>query len=108
MEGEGVGAGHQAAITQLSHAGALVESAALLLPGTKVILGFCLSEMLSPLTIRGTVLNNTRIAPLSGTTRPATAGPPGVEIQFIDLPPADQSRIKAWVLTSLPRPFGSS
>jgi CBS domain-containing protein len=108
MDGDGVGAEHHVVITQLSHASALVESPALLLPGTKVILGFCLSEMLSPLTLRGTVLNNTRVDHLSRTRRPAAAPPLGVEIQFIDLSPADQSRIKAWVLANLPPSLGPS
>ncbi len=101
MEGKGVGDEHQGVISQLSHAGALVESPMLLLPGTKVILSFCLSETTSPLTIRGTVLNNGRVEPVSRTTSSSLATPQGVEIQFTDLSPADQSRIKAWVLTTL-------
>ena len=108
MEEEGVGDEHQVAISQLSHAGASVESHGLLLPGTKVLLSFCLSEMMSPLTIRGTILNNARVESASGTTGSHVAAPPGVEIQFVDLSPADQSRIKAWVLTNLPPSFGSS
>ncbi len=108
IEGEGVGDEHQAAISQLSHAGASVESPALLLPGTKVILSFCLSEMMSPLTIRGIVLNSARVESLTGTTGSLMAAPRGVEIQFVDLSPADQSRIKAWVLTNLPKSFDPS
>ncbi len=103
MDGDHVGAEHRVAITQLSHAGATVESLAVLLPGTKVILSFCLSETMSPLTIRGTVLNNTTLEHLPGTIRSISAVRPGVEVQFIDLSPADQSRIKAWVLTNLPQ-----
>lgn len=108
IEGEGVGDEHQAAISQLSHAGASVESPALLLPGTKVILSFCLSEMMSPLTIRGIVLNSARVESLTGTTGSLIAAPRGVEIQFVDLSPADRSRIKAWVLTNLPKSFDPS
>jgi CBS domain-containing protein len=108
MEGEGVGAEHQVAISQLSHAGASVESPALLPPGTKVLLSFGLPEMTSPLTIRGTILNNARVEPLSGSTGSLMAAPQGVEIQFVDLSPADQSRIKAWVLTNLPKSFDPS
>src|SRR6185437_1165287 len=108
IEGEGVGNEHPAAISQLSHAGASVESLALLLPGTKVILSFCLSEMMSPLTIRGIVLNNVRVEPLTDTTGSLMTAPWGVEIQFVDLSPADQSRIKAWVLTNLPKSFDPS
>ena len=108
MDGEGVGADHQVAITQLSHAGASVASPALLLPGTKVILSFSLTETMSPLTIRGTVLNNAGIEAVSGATQSTLSTPPGVEVQFLDLSPADQSRIKAWVLSNLPPSFSSS
>ena len=108
IEGEGVGHEHQVAISQLSHAGASVESRALLLPGTRVILSFCLSEMMSPLTVRGTVLNNASVESISGATGSLMTSPGGVEIQFVDLFPADQSRIKAWVLTNLPKPLDPS
>jgi CBS domain-containing protein len=108
LEGEGVGDEHQVAISQLSHAGASVESPSLLLPGTRVLLSFCLSEMMSPLTIRGSILNTTRVELISGTTGSLIAAPRGIEIQFIDLSPADQSRIKAWVLANLPKSFESS
>lgn len=104
MQGEGVGAEHQVAISQLSHAGASVKSSALLLPGTKILLSFCLSEMMSPLTIRGTVLNE-MVEPVPGITGSLIVAPRGVEIQFVDLSPADQARIKAWVLTNLPKSF---
>ena len=108
IQGDGVGDEHQVSISQLSHAGASVECSALLLPGTKVILSFCLSEMMSPLTIRGTVLNNTRFESFSGTPSSLMTTPYGVEIQFVELSPADQSRIKAWVLTNLPKSLDPS
>jgi hypothetical protein len=108
IEGDGVGDEHQVVISQLSHAGASVESPALLSPGTKTILSFCLSEMMSPLTIRGTVLNNARVEPVSGTTDSLVTIPRGVDIQFVDLSPADQSRIKAWVLTHLAKSLDPS
>src|SRR5574337_661804 len=103
IEGEGTGDEHQVSISQLSHAGASVESPALLPSGTKIILSFCLSEMMSPLTIRGTVVDNASVEPLSGTTGSLMTSHRGVEIQFVDLSPADQSRIKAWVLNKLPK-----
>jgi signal-transduction protein with cAMP-binding, CBS, and nucleotidyltransferase domain len=108
IEGEGVGDEHQVSISQLSHAGASVESPAPLLSGTKIILSFCLSEMMSPLTIRGTVLNNAIVEPLSDTTDSPMTSHRGAEIQFVDLSPADQSRIKAWVLNNLPKSFDPS
>lgn len=108
IEGEGVGDEHQVSISQLSHAGASVESPVMLLSGTKIILSFCLSEMMSPLTIRGTVLDNARVETLSGTSGSLMTSQRGVEIQFVDLSPADQSRIKAWVLSNLPKSFDPS
>lgn len=108
IEGEGVGDEHQVSISQLSHAGASVESPVMLLSGTKIILSFCLSEMMSPLTIRGTVLDNARVDALSGTSGSLMTSQRGVEIQFVDLSPADQSRIKAWVLSNLPKSFDPS
>ncbi|NJN36851.1 MAG: CBS domain-containing protein [Nitrospiraceae bacterium] len=69
MDGESMGAEHQVIVTQLSHAGASLKSPAFLLSGTKVILSFSLSESMSPLTIRGTVLNNAQVEQISGATR---------------------------------------
>lgn len=108
MEGESVSAEHRVTITRLSHAGASVHSLALLLSGTKVILSFSLSETTSPLTIRGTVLNNAQIEQVSGATRSSMPTLPGIEVQFTELSPADQSRIKAWVLENLPKSFDAS
>ncbi|HMS83651.1 MAG TPA: CBS domain-containing protein [Nitrospira sp.] len=108
LEGECARTAHQSTITQLSHAGASLVSPAFLLPGARVILGFSLSATMSPLTIRGTVLNNAGLEDISGATRPIVSAPPVVEVQFMDLCPADQSRIKAWVLSRLPPSLGSS
>lgn len=103
MEAETVSAEYGVTIIRLSHAGASVKSAALLLSGTRVLLSFSLSETMSPLTIRGTVLTNTQIEQISGATHSPQAAPLGIEVQFTELSPADQSRIKAWVLANLPR-----
>lgn len=108
LEGEGAGTAHQGTVTQLSHAGASLISPALLLPGARVILSFSLSETMSPLTIRGTVLNNAGLEAVSGVTRPIVSPAPAVEIQFLELSPADQSRIKTWVLSHLPPSLSSS
>lgn len=48
-------------------------------------------------------MNNAGLEAISGATRPILSTPPVVEVQFIDLSPADQSRIKGWVLGQLPR-----
>jgi signal-transduction protein with cAMP-binding, CBS, and nucleotidyltransferase domain len=106
LDGRAVSTAHQVTITRLSHAGASVTSPALLLSGTKVILSFSLSETLSPLTIRGTVLNNAQIEQVSGAIRSLSSS--GIEVQFTELSPADQSRIKAWVLANLPKSFDAS
>lgn len=108
MEGESVGSEHPVTITRLSHAGASLTSRAFLLSGTRVVLSFSLSETLSPLTIRGTVLNNTQVEQVSGATRSLIPSSPGIEVQFTELSPADQSRIKAWVLANLPTSFDTA
>lgn len=101
MDGDRPEAQHQATIIQLSHVGALVESPALLLPGANIIMSFSLPDLPSCMTVRGTILNDyeqTRSAGAAPLTSPA-----GVDIQFTDLSPADQSRIKAWVLQNSPK-----
>ena len=101
IEERGPGADHRATIVQLSHIGALVESPALLLPGTKIILSFTLPEQATALTVRGTILNEYDGMGKTGTT-PGTLTP-AVDIQFTNLSPADQSRILAWVLQNSPK-----
>lgn len=101
MDGDSLGAQHHATIIQLSHVGALVESPALLLPGTKVALSFSLPDLTSPLTVRGTILNDYEQTRSAGKTHIASS--PGVDIQFTNLSLADQSRIKAWVLQNSPK-----
>jgi CBS domain-containing protein len=95
---EGHGAPHQAVIIQLSHIGAMVESPALLLPGTKVSVTFSLPEQHPPLTVGGTILTDYE----QGVARAASA-PPAVDVQFTHLSASDQSRIKAWVLQNAPK-----
>jgi CBS domain-containing protein len=101
IDGDSLGAQHYAIIMQLSHVGALVESPALLLPGTKVVLSFSLPDLTSPLTVRGTILND--YEQTGSTDNPHIASTPGVDIQFTNLSPTDQSRIKAWVLQNSPK-----
>lgn len=98
---EGHGAPHQAVIVQLSHVGAMVETPALLLPGTKIILTFSLPEQSSPLTVGGTILNDYEYAVPAETI--TASAPPTVDVQFTHLSPSDQSRIKAWVLQNAPK-----
>ncbi|HSA61449.1 MAG TPA: CBS domain-containing protein [Nitrospiraceae bacterium] len=100
MDGESPGAQHHATIIQLSHIGALVESPALLFPGTKVVVSFSLPTLTSPLTVRGTILDDYELTRGAGKSRVDST--PGVDIQFTNLSPADQSRIKAWVLQNSP------
>jgi hypothetical protein len=88
-------------ITQLSHVGALVESATKILTGTNVILAFSISGQNTPLTIHGTVLT-------SGIPK-AVPGEPSsgnriwhADIQFTDLSSTDLARIRAWALQTMP------
>ncbi len=93
------GAQHQATIIQLSHVGALVQCPVLLLPGTKVVLHFSLSEQLRPFAVPGTILSDYERA---HGDQAASSPAPGVDLQFTALSPADQARIKAWVLQHSP------
>ena len=79
----------------------MVETPALLLPGTKIILTFSLPEQSSPLTVGGTILNDYEYAVPAETITAST--PPTVDVQFTHLSPSDQSRIKAWVLQNAPK-----
>jgi CBS domain-containing protein len=95
------GLNYNAMITQLSHVGALVESTAKVLTGTKVVLAFSIPGQNTPLTIHGTVLT-------SGDSG-AESGEPSsvvrtwhVDIQFTDLSPTDLTRIRAWALQTMP------
>lgn len=98
---DGPGAPHQASIVQLSHVGAMLESPALLLPGTKVLVGFTLPDVNRPLSVRGTILHDYEAA--QNPDRPQSPPSPRIDVQFTNLSPSDQSRIKAWVLQNSPK-----
>ncbi len=93
--GEGEAADHRAVITQLSHAGALLESSALLLPGTRVRLGFTLPGLPRKFSIQGTIVTSYDQLPVSPERSEER---PGVDVQFTNLPPSDRSHIRTWVL----------
>jgi CBS domain-containing protein len=101
MDGGRPAAEYRAVILQLSHVGAQTESPASLFPETAVLLSFSLPHLASPLTVRGTILSNYDRAAVLG--RLPHAAPSTVDIQFTDLSPSDQSRIKAWVLQNSPK-----
>ncbi len=101
MDSDSPGARHQAVIVQLSHVGAMVQTPTLLLPGTRVFLNFSLPELAAPLTVTGTILEEYDALHDSGKT--GAVGSPSVDVQFTGLTPADQSRIKAWVLQNSPK-----
>jgi CBS domain-containing protein len=96
-DGQGEAAKHAAVIKQLSPIGALVETRTLLLPGTSVILTFSLPGIATAFSVRGTILNSGyEPQPLIGGEFLSPEST--VDIQFAALPPADESRIRAWVL----------
>lgn len=95
------GLNYNAIITQLSHAGGLIESATKLTPKTNVMLAFSISGQNTPLTIRGKVL----ACEISGGESDGTSsGTPTwhVDIQFTDLSSPDLARIRAWALQTMP------
>ena len=95
------GLNYNAIITQLSHAGGLIESATMLTPKTNVVLAFSISGQNTPLTIRGKVLASETLGAepddTSGETRTWR-----VDIQFTDLSSPDLARIRAWALQTMP------
>jgi hypothetical protein len=101
MDGGRPGAEYRALILQLSHVGALVESPIALLPDTTVTLSFSLHDLAIPLTIRGTVLSHyDQIDSACTLPHPSMSN---VDIQFANLSPADQSRLKSWMLQNEPK-----
>jgi hypothetical protein len=91
---------HNAAIVQLSHVSARLESAAGLWAKSRVLLAFSLPGQNTPVTIQGRVLS-------SDTSSPTDADIAGrrtfaVEVQFADLSHADLARLKAWALQAIP------
>jgi hypothetical protein len=87
---------HTTTIIQLGHLGALVELNASLAAGTNVLLVFSLPGQHTPLTIQGTVL--------ASKENPLGNASSIVDIHFKNVATADQTRIKAWALQTLPHP----
>ncbi len=87
---------YSATILQLSHVGALLESSTSLLPETTVIVMFTLPGLASPVTARGRVLSHDNRADDADT--PSSTPSVTIDVQFTNLSPADQSRIKTWVV----------
>lgn len=102
LDGEEPGAKRDMIITQLSHVGATVESRALLLPGTNILLSFAIPGLNGPFVTQGRVLSCD--APPASRESSARPQHPGVDIQFTNLSPPDQARIRAWVQQQLLTP----
>lgn len=95
------GLNYNAIITQLSHAGGLIESSTKLTPKTNVVLAFSISGQNTPLTIRGKVLasEGPHVEPDDTSDETRTWH---VDIQFTDLSSPDLGRIRAWALQTMP------
>jgi signal-transduction protein with cAMP-binding, CBS, and nucleotidyltransferase domain len=96
-----MGPNYNAIITQLSHAGGLIESAIKLMPKTNVVLAFSISGQNTPLTIRGKVL----ACEIPGAQADDTSSDThtwSIDIQFTDLSSPDLARIRAWALQTMP------
>jgi signal-transduction protein with cAMP-binding, CBS, and nucleotidyltransferase domain len=95
------GLNYNAMITQLSHAGALLESTAKILVGANVVLAFSIPGQNTPLTLRGTVLSGG--VPGGKPNEPSSGSPIWhIDIQFTDLSSTDLARIRAWALQTMP------
>ena len=95
------GLNYNAMITQLSHTGALIESATKLALKTNVVLAFSISGQNTPLTIRGKVLACAAPGAEPDETSSGTRTW-HVDIQFTDLSSSDLARIRAWALQTMP------
>ena len=93
-----------AAISQLSHLGAFVETPTPLPPGTSVSLNFYLPGSGRQIQAHATVLKSRGQAsiPVGEQDNP----PSGMEVEFARLSGADQSQITAWVIRTLYKQSG--
>jgi len=85
---------YRGTILQLSHVGALMEAPILLLSDTAVLLTFVLPDIENPLTVGGKILSNCHRD--DSADHPSRAALTTIDVQFINLSAADQSRIKKW------------
>ena len=95
------GTNYNAMITQLSHAGALIESTVKIVTGTNVVLAFSIPGQNTPLTIRGTVLTSGASGTEPGESS-SVVRTWHVDIQFTDISSTDLTRIRAWALQTMP------
>jgi hypothetical protein len=91
---------YNAAIVQLSHVGARLESASSLGSRTRVMLAFSLPGQNTPVTIHGRVLSIHDLSQCSVTASEQRTS--AVEVQFADLSSIDLARLKAWALQAIP------
>jgi len=85
---------YRGTILQLSHVGALIEAPISLLPDTAVLVTFVLPDLASPLTVGGKILSNCHRADAADDLSRTSLAT--IDVQFINLSAADQSRIKRW------------
>ena len=95
------GLNFNAMISQLNHAGALVESATKLASKSNVVLAFSIPGQNTPLTIRGRVLACDS-SETKATEPPRRACAWSIDIQFTDLSSSDLARLRAWALQTMP------
>ncbi len=96
---------HVARFTQLSHAGAFIETASPPAPGTRLSMSFYLPNSPRTILARG-IVTMSREEPHPHGSSHDGAAPAGMEIQFSRLSAADQSQITAWVLRTLYKQTG--
>ncbi len=90
------GVTYPAVMTQLSHLGAFVESAAWMPPGVRVTLEFILPGSDTPTAVEATVLDRHQEPSSSDST---SSNPPGgVAVQFTDVSVSAQGQISSWIV----------
>lgn len=96
---------HVARFTQLSHAGAFIETASPPAPGTRLSMSFYLPNSPRTILAKG-IVTMSREEPHPHGASHDGAAPAGMEVQFSRLSAADQSQITAWVLRTLYKQTG--
>lgn len=93
-------------ITQLSHLGAFLESAAPMPSGATITLEFFLPGAKRPVALEATVLSKGELSEPPNIARSNPAG--GIAIRFTDVSVSDQSQISAWIIRTRSRKSGEA
>ncbi len=90
------GVSYPAVITQLSHVGAFLDTAAPVSPGARITLEFVLPDSKRPIAVEAAVLED--FGDTGGSVRPLSSSAASVGVRFTDVSLSDQAQISTWVI----------